>query len=323
MANWRPSSGPEVAAERAALQSRIRDYFEQQDVLSVDTPSLAKSASSDVHIESLAVTSTLTDDIAYLHTSPESHMKRLLAAGYPDIYSLCRVYRDGETGARHQIEFTMLEWYRLGFGLQNIIDEALAVIATACRRPQFVSTAIQLDYREAFIKFANVDPLQASIQELADAAAADASLRQTLGDDRDDWLDLILADKICRAFPADTLTVLRHYPISQAALSRQCPNDPLVADRFEIFLGELELANGYVELTDAGEQATRIETEQRQRHQRDLTLRKTDSQLIAALDSGLPQCAGVAIGVERLHMASVGTNDIRNVVTFTSDIAEN
>ena len=301
---------------------RIRDYFKGQDVLAVDTPSLSTSASSDLHIESLAVTSTLAGLPLYLHTSPESCMKRLLASGYPDIYSLCRVYRDGEVGKRHQTEFTMLEWYRLGFELQEIIDDTLAVIARACEQNRFVVDARQVEYRAAFIEYAGVDPIAADIRDLAAAANADDSLCDALGVDRDSWLDLILTSKVVTKFPADALTVITHYPGSQAAMSRLCPADPVVADRFEVFHGQLELANGYVELLDAHEQAARIAAEQQSRERLELPQRPADKKLVAALASGLPACAGVALGIERLQMILENTDDIRNVVTFDIDCGE-
>ena len=299
------------------MLQRLRAYFDAESVLEVDTPSLSATAVSDTNIESLEVRTDLTEAALYLHTSPEFCMKRLLASGYPDIYSICRVYRDGEVGRSHQPEFTMVEWYRLGFGLADIIADTLEAIAMALDDPMLARDVLIIDYRNAFMNVSNIDPLRASIDELAIAADADDELRRALGDARDDWLDLILATKIAPTFTADKFTVLQHYPASQAALAQICPADASVADRFEVFMGPVELANGYVELTDAGIQAERIENDQAVRESRGQITRPHDQSLLAALESGLPACAGVAMGLERLQMMHDKTDDIRNVISFS------
>ncbi len=316
MTDWRAASGPEVAISRAAMLQRLRAYFDAESVLEVDTPALSTTAVSDTNIESLEVRSELTNSPLFLHTSPEFCMKRLLASGYPDIYSICRVYRDGEAGRRHQPEFTMVEWYRLSFGLADIIADTLKAIAMALDDPTLEDEILVIDYRNAFIKVCNVDPLQASIGDLANAADADDGLRRALGDARDDWLDLILTTKIAPTFAADKFTVLQHYPASQAALAQICPADASVADRFEVFMGPVELANGYVELTDTRIQAERIANDQAMRESRGQVIRPHDQSLLAALESGLPACAGVAMGLERLQMMHDKTDDIRNVLSF-------
>lgn len=316
MTDWRPTSSVAVAARRGKLLQRLRTCFAQREVLEIDTPALSRTAVSDIHIESMEAHSTLSDEVLFLHTSPEFCMKRLLAAGYPDIYSICRVFRDGEAGAQHQPEFTMLEWYRRDFSLGDIIRDTLQVIAIGLDNPVISTSATVIDYRDAFQDCIGVDPLTAGINELADAAQADSGLRDSLGEVRDDWLDLLLSTRIAPAFPRDAVTVLRHYPASQAALARLCPSDPAVADRFEVFVGSLELANGYVELTDASLQAERIASDQSQRRQHGRRQRPPDEALLAALQHGLPPCAGVALGIERLQMIHENTDDIQNVITF-------
>jgi len=300
---------------------RLRACFDAASVLEVDTPTLSTAAVSDVNIESLEARSTLTEASLYLSTSPEFCMKRLLASGYPDIYSICRVYRDGEVGRRHQPEFTMVEWYRLGFGLADIIANTLEVIATALHDPKLTDDVLVIDYSKAFIDVSGINPLQATIDDLANVAEADEALRHALGNARDDWLDLILSTKIAPSFAADKLTVLQHYPASQAALAQICPDDSSVADRFEVFMGPVELANGYVELTDARVQAQRIADDQAMRKLRGQTIRPHDSSLLAALESGLPACAGVAMGLERLQMMHDKTDDIRDVISFPFETA--
>jgi len=299
---------------------RLRDYFDCESVLEVDLPALSPAAVSDIHIESLTVSSCLTSAPLFLNTSPEFCMKRLLASGYPDIYSICRVFRDAEVGRRHQPEFTMVEWYRLGFDLGEIIADTTAAIATALGDPTLAGDVVSIDYRDVFVTTCGVDPIEAGVAALADAADADVDLRRTLGDERDDWLDLLMTTRIAPSFAADKLTVVQHYPASQAALARLCPDDVRVADRFEVFMGTVELANGYVELTDAAMQEDRIGNDQATRSRRDNPIRPHDQNLLAALESGLPACAGVAMGLERLQMVHDKTDDIRNVIPFPFEV---
>ena len=299
------------------MSKRIRDYFAVNDVLEVDTPALSTFAASDTQIESFEIPSSqVGTQPMFLHTSPEFCMKRLLCAGYPDIFSICRVFRDGESGRRHQPEFTMVEWYRLGFGLDAMIEDTLNMIHAALTGGIVGQEALRFDYRHHFLETVGIDPLTASIEALADAAGADDTLRQSIGDERNDWLDLLLATRIAPTFDTHRLTVLRHYPASQAALARLCPHNPQVADRFEVFFGTSELANGYVELSDAREQANRMQQDNQERHRRGRKVRPRDVSLLAALEHGLPACAGVAVGLERLQMIYSGSNDIHDVLTF-------
>jgi lysyl-tRNA synthetase class 2 len=296
---------------------RVRACFEEAGVLEVDTPALSAAAVSDTQIESFEIAaSTVSNRPLFLHTSPEFCMKRLLADGYPDIFSICRVFRDGEAGSRHQPEFTMIEWYRLGMNLDDIIDDTVHVMRCALDDKAPVAEPVQLDYREAVLEATGLDPLNTDTASLANAVDADERLRAALGEEKDDWLDLLLATRVIPGFANDRLTVLKHYPASQAALARLCPADSRVADRFEVFLGPVELANGYVELADAAEQSARIAADNAARARRGRPARPVDQHLIAALESGFPACAGVAMGFERLQMIHDKTDDIRNVLTF-------
>lgn len=321
MSGWHPSSRPQAARRRAAMLDRARQYFLTEDVMPVDTPSLSPFAASDPHIDSLRVYAS-SGGRFFLRTSPEFHMKRLLAAGYPNIYSICRVFRDGEIGKRHLPEFTMIEWYRLGFKLPAIVADAAMLIAHCLDDASLIDSAFVIDYRDAFARFAGIDVLTASHDELASSAKADKSLRKTLGKNRDMWLDLVLAAVVAPKFAADRLTVLQHFPASKAALARLCPDDRQLADRFEIFMGSMELANGYVELTDAAEQRRRVDGELQQRRNMLRTVAPRDERLLEALDAGLPRCAGVAVGVERLQMLLDGTDDIGDVVTFSFEAGD-
>lgn len=215
--DWRPGSDWPVAARRAKLLERVRGYFAAQDVLAVDTPTLWTATVTDPMIESIA-----TADGRYLATSPEFAMKRLLAAGYPDICSIGRVFRGGESGRRHQPEFTMIEWYRRGFGLAEIVDDTLGLIAHALERPALRDTAGKQDYADLFTEYADVDPLEAPLEDIIAAAGADAGLCDSLGERRNAWLDLVLATVIAPRLPRDRLTVVEHYPLAQGALARRC-----------------------------------------------------------------------------------------------------
>jgi lysyl-tRNA synthetase class 2 len=312
--------GPDAALRRAAMKRRLRACFEAQGVLEVDTPALSHGAVSDPHIESFEIAASgVSTHPLYLHTSPEFAMKRLLAAGYPDIFSICRVFRDGEAGRRHQPEFTMIEWYRLGMELGAIIDDTLRVIAAALNGGAPAREPLVIDYRDALREVCSIDLFDADVAALARAAGADKELKRAIGDDRDDWLDLLLATRVVPSFTSDRLTVLRHFPASQAALARRCPDDARVADRFEVFLGAMELANGYVELTDAAEQVERMGRDNASRARRGRPRRPVDQDLLEALRHGLPACAGVAMGLERLQMVCENTDDIGNVITFSFD----
>lgn len=315
--SWQPSSDARTASRRAALLERARDFFSTRGVLAVDTPALAHATASDPNVDSLSVRSSLSDRPLYLATSPESAMKRLLAAGYPDIYSICRVFRDAELGRRHELEFTMIEWYRHDYSLDEMTAETCALIAAVLDRPTLEQTVDRVEYRQVFDEETGLDPLHVAVADLADAAEADDRLRAALGDEPDAWLDLVFATRVAPAFDPARITVVRHYPASQAALSRLCPNNPQLAERFEVFYAGLELANGYVELTDAHEQRRRIEADLATRRAAGREAVPVDESLLAALEHGLPECAGVAVGFERLQMIYDATEDIADVIPFT------
>jgi lysyl-tRNA synthetase class 2 len=310
--------GAAVATRRAQMLQNVHSFFRDRNILEVDTPVLSGHTVTDLHIESIRAASAHRRTL-YLQTSPEHFMKRLLAAGYPDIYQVCKVFRDGESGRKHLAEFTLIEWYRLDFALQEIMQDAIDLVSALLTRerisaePQFVS------YAEAFQGALSLDPFSADIDALAKSANADERLKLTLGSNRDAWLDLLLADKVVETFANDRLTVLHHYPASQAALARHCPDDKNLADRFELFYGSVELANGYVELRDADEQLERCKQDQELRQENGLPVPDIDENLIAALRAGLPACAGVAVGFDRLFMINEDAIDIHTISSFTLD----
>lgn len=297
------------------MLQRARQFFADRKILEVETPALAAHATMDPNIASIRA--VVSDQPAYLCTSPEYHMKRLLAAGYPDIYQIARVYRDGESGRFHLPEFTMAEWYRLGFGLHDMIGESIEFIALMLGDDSYSRHTDSVSYTTAFAEALNIDPLQTTIETIASRLEADEDLIDRLGNDRDAWLDLAMATVVAPSFAGQKLTVIHHYPSSQAALARKCPDNPAFADRFEIYFGGLELANGFVELTDAGEQKERFQNDQAIRREKNVDVPEIDENFIGALEQGLPACAGVAIGLDRLLVICCDTDDIQKVTTFT------
>jgi len=313
--SWRPLAGPAVAANRARLLQRAREFFETRGILEVDTPALSTYAITDPHIESLSVSSAMVPEL-FLHTSPEHKMKRLLAAGFGDIYQICKVFRDGERGRNHLAEFTLVEWYRLNFGLREIMHDTIEFVAALLDRSGLASSAEFISYEDAFRNTVNLSSRTVDAAELATCVNADEQLKRAIGDNADAWLDLVLAEKIVPEFADDKLTALFHYPATQAALARICSDDAVVADRFELFYGSLELANGFVELTDADEQLSRFERDRLARRESNAPVHQVDKELINALRAGLPPCAGVAVGFDRLLMLHEGQSDISAVTNF-------
>jgi lysyl-tRNA synthetase class 2 len=313
--SWRPGADVATARARAAMLDHVRDYFRDAGVLQVCTPVLGGDSVTDPNVESIPCETTAGR--AYLQPSPEYFMKRLLAADYPDIYQVGPAFRDGENGRRHATEFTMLEWYRRGFDLQQIIDDAVTLSRRLITRHS-LNGVDDIHYSAAFEQHLDLDPLTATAQDIADAVSADPTLREAIGDDRDAWLDLALATRVASSFPADRLTVLHHFPASQSALARLDPDAPDVAERFELFVGSVEIANGFVELTDAAEQRRRFDQDRRKRRSAGQTVPAIDERFLQALESGLPECAGVALGLDRVLMIDEGLDDIRQVQSFAS-----
>lgn len=322
---WRPSASLEVLETRAELLRAARVFFAARDVLEVETPALAECGVTDPHIAGLTVRLAARPDRDYfLQTSPEYAMKRLLAAGSPDIYQVCRVFRDGELGRRHQPEFTMIEWYRRGFSLDEMIDETCLFIATLfAAAPASPAPASTTRYRYAslFEHATGLDPLQAELDELRRRArelAPDLSdeLERQLGDRRSQWLDLLMSHAVVPGLPDDALTAVHHYPAAQGALARRDPDDPRCAERFEVFYGGTELANGYRELTDPAEQLARFAADRDNRAAAGLPDMQADPLLLAALEHGLPECGGVAVGFDRVLMCALGAETIDAVIGF-------
>ncbi|MDY4339681.1 EF-P lysine aminoacylase EpmA [Xanthomonas sp. LF07-6] len=302
---------------RARLNAAIRGFFAARGVLEVETPMLSAAGNTEPNIDSFQTRFSGHVDagpaLRWLRTSPEYPLKRLLAAGIGDCYELGRVFRNGEAGGRHNPEFTMLEWYRVGWDHRQLIEETVELVRTALALVGRSATLQVLSYRELFLQGLGLDPFAAPLEALQQPLREIRIDADGLG--RDDWLDLLMTHRLQPAFPADRLTVVHDWPASQCALARVRDGDPPVAERFELYLGGYELANGYHELNDAAEQRRRFLRDHALRQARGAVLPPLDERLLQALPA-LPDCAGVAVGVDRLLMAMRGTAQIGEVLAY-------
>lgn len=319
--DWHPSASIEALRERARLLRAVRAFFAERDIFEVETPVLGHAGSTDVHLDSLSL-SAITPagrERLWLQTSPEFHMKRLLAAGSGPIFQLARSFRDGEVGRRHNIEFTMLEWYRPGFSLGELIDETEALIRTLL--PDAGPRRLRR-YRELFREQLAIDPFTTPLEALRSLAGKRGGLEMT-GSDRDGCLDLLMSLVIEPTLGRHGIDVVIDYPASQAALARKRrdPEDGVeIAARFEVYMNGLELANGYDELIDASEQAARFADDNRQRERLGKLPVDVDAHLVAALQAGIPAGSGVALGFDRLTQLALGKRSVAEVMAFATPI---
>jgi lysyl-tRNA synthetase class 2 len=299
------------------MLAEVRSFFAGRGVLEVETPILSASTVTNPATSSLEVRANARIvNRQWLHTSPEYHMKRMLADGFPDIYQVCRVFRDDEIGRWHRREFTMIEWYRLGMNLGGLIDETVDLFSTlAATADRQLEPAERVPYRTAFQQATGLDPCTAGDNEiLAAAQRVDESLR---GLDRHSSIDLLMVASVAPAMPVDRLTILYDYPSDQADLARLCPTDSRLAERFEIFLGTVEIANGYRELTDPDELAGRMKSDRAYRAQCGMPDVPSDSLLLDAMRHGLPECAGVAVGFDRCLALLLGQDSLAGTMAFS------
>jgi len=318
---WLPSATRERLAQRAALLATVRQFFETRSVLEVETPMLVNAAVTDVSLRPVEL--VLGERRLFLQTSPEYAMKRLLAAGMGDVYQLCKVVRGDERSRVHNPEFTMLEWYRVGFEMTGLIQEVAALLDALVTRVGGKARALRrVSYREVFQTSLQIDPLGASTEDLAKIAAAHGLTGHNLTElGRDELLDFLMGAVIGPTLGRGEWLALTHYPASQAALAQLDPADPRVALRFEIYADGIELANGFQELADANEQRARFMADNAARRTQGLPQMPIDEPLLAALEAGLPACSGVALGFDRAMMVAVGAKRIDEVVSFTIEYA--
>ncbi len=315
--DWSPGCRLDALHRRAQVMRTVREFFARRQVLEVETPLLAHGGATDIHLASLRVPGGIAGAEGYLQTSPEFAMKRLLAAGSGPIFQICKAFRAAERGSRHNPEFTLLEWYRPGFSLQALMHEVSELLQRVgiASKPGFRS------YRELFLQYVALDPFAADEAEIQQRAAEVSGMSATVLD-RDEALDVLLTHLIEPNLGQGQPEFVYGYPASQAALAKvEIIEGYPQARRFELYLNGLELANGYDELVDADEQRRRFEADNQARVERGLPPVSIDRRLLAALAQGMPDCAGVALGVDRLLMCLMQTQRIDEVMAFTIDRA--
>jgi lysyl-tRNA synthetase class 2 len=315
--DWRPTASIATLEIRASMLRAVREYFTATRALEVDTPTLSTAAVTDVHLASVAATTN--GRRTFLHTSPEYAMKRLLAAGCGDIWQICKVYRDGESGRYHNPEFTMIEWYRLGMDHHALMSDVERLISAVLPPSRAFDRSERLSYREAVQLHAGIDPFDHPVPVLvARLESSGIEVPRDVKGDRDACLDLIMGVLVGPRLGHERLTFIYDYPASQAALARIRGQ---VASRFEAYMDGLELANGFHELGNAAEQRARFEQDLAERAKRGLPAMPIDERFLAALEHGLPDCSGVALGFDRLVMCATGAKHIDAVLAFPFDRA--
>lgn len=317
--SWQPQASFDLLRLRARLYQSIREFFAQRDVLEVDTPSLSFAATTDPNIESFKTVfhhgGESSGQDLYLITSPEFHMKRLLAAGSGSIYQLCHVFRQSELGAQHNPEFTMLEWYRLGMDYGELMKEVAELVTKLLNRE--LKETEYLTYQQAFLRYVGIDPLSAGLEELRQLAQqAGFTIPAHNQDDKDLYLDFLMSHRVQPKLGEGRLSFVYEYPASQCALARIAPHNGQVAERFELFIEGRELANGFHELANADEQLRRFQREQERRESQGVGSVVIDQSLIDALHAGLPDCSGVALGVDRLIQFIDAKKLLNDVLAF-------
>jgi elongation factor P--(R)-beta-lysine ligase len=318
MVDWKPTATRSMLEHRSALLTHARHFFGDRGVLEVDTPIVVNAPVTDVHIHSARVQFADDPRPFFLHTSPEYAMKRLLTAGSGDIFQICHVVRGLERGRQHNAEFTLIEWYRVGYTLDRLMSEVENLVRTLLSDVAFELNSERLTYQDAFLRELSLDPFTATLEELAAVA-------KTLGfeasAERDELLELLMGAAIGPKLGRNSLTFVHDYPASQAALARLNPRDSRTALRFELYCKGMELANGFQELASAAEQRARFERDNEERRRRGLPTYEIDERLLAALETGLPDCAGVALGFDRTLMLAAEVDHIDDVLAFPTDRA--
>lgn len=315
-AAWRPSAALDALRDRAHLLEDLRAWMRAEDVLEVETPLLSKAGSPELHLDSMHVPRAFPDGApGWLVTSPEFHLKRLLAAGAGDVYSVARVFRAGEAGRWHNPEFTLVEWYRRDADLTRLMSDIEALLMRLLPAKLLHLEPERITYREAFVRYAGLDPFTAGLENLQ-KRAGDA--RET---DRDSLLERIAGFTVYPALGAGRISLIHDFPASQASLAHIRAGNPSVAERVEAIVEGVELVNGFAELSDAGEQRRRFESDRAARVAAARDCPYPDENFLAALESGLPPCAGAALGFDRLTALALGANGIVEVMAFPQDRA--
>ena len=323
MKTYQPSCSLDALKARAEMYTKIRHFFAERNVLEVETPILSQAAVTDVHLASVQVQRHIHGKLntQYLQTSPEFPMKRLLASGSGAIYQICKVFRDDEHGRKHNSEFTMLEWYRPSLDLKGLMHET-ADLLEVCLAHRFGEVRPYiLSYKHAFQDRLDINPLQATLKQLKETANR-VGLNLDLGNDRLAYMDLLFSHFVEPSLGFDAPVFLTDFPPEMASLAKVKTDEEgeLVAARFEVYIEGLELANAYDELLDAAVLAARFDADNAERAQQGLPVIPTDQYLLAALPN-MPECSGIALGIDRLLMVAMNKMKIEQVITFPAEIA--
>ena len=317
---WQPSASIKNLLTRAKLIEESRRFFTDRGLLEVETPVLSEFGVTDVHLATFSTEFVSPfgeqSKTLWLSTSPEYHMKRLLAAGSGPIFQIGKVFRNEEAGNRHNPEFIMLEWYRPHFDMYRLINEVDDLLQQILECPP----AESMSYQFAFQQYVGLDPLSADLAELVEKAKKH-QLMGAENESRDTLLQFLFSAVVEPQIGQEAPVVVYHFPASQAALAQISSEDLRVAERFEFYYKGLELANGFHELSDAREQLRRFQQDNLQREKMGLPVRAIDTRLLSALQAGIPNCSGVALGVDRLLMIAMGAEHIKEVISFAIDNA--
>ncbi|QXP87968.1 EF-P lysine aminoacylase EpmA [Methylococcus capsulatus] len=317
--DWRPSCPPAMLRRRAELLRKIRRFFAEREVLEVETPLLSHGTVTDPHLSVFSVGGGSDGSSRlFLQTSPEFAMKRLLAAGSGSIYQICKAFRRDESGRFHNPEFTLLEWYRVGFGLDELIEETDALLQILSENIRPLAASEHLSYRESFLRHAGIDPLDAGFADFAGCAASHGlqEAEAICGTDRSIWLDLLFSHLVQPHLGRGRFTFVRDFPAILPSLARFKPDDERLVERVEVFLDGLELGNGFFELCDPLEQEYRFERDIAARIDAGLPVPEKDRRLLDALKAGLPDCAGIALGIDRLLLGLHRLDAIADTLAF-------
>lgn len=316
MSNWLPSASLDILKQRAELLRKTRIFFEQRDILEVETPTISRFPTLDLHLEPFSLKTHPEQSVRYLITSPEYQMKRLLAAGTDSIFQICKAFRRDESGHQHNPEFTMMEWYRVGWDHWQLMEEVEELLDELLD----CGKADRMSYAEAFSRFLNLDPFSLTLEDFLDFCAKSkvippAYLKKK-DNCRDEWLIFLAGMFIEPKLGLDRPVFIHDYPSTQANLAKIYPENPELAMRFELFFQGMELGNGFCELTDSVQQKKRFYHENQLRNKSGKMELPVDVSLLAALEQGLPDCAGVALGLDRIVMLKTGKKTIDDVITF-------
>ena len=321
--DFKPTCDIQALKARAKLYRQIRQFFIERDVLEVETPILSQAGVTDVHLASVQAQRHLhgKKQTHYLQTSPEFAMKRLLASGSGAIYQICKVFRDDEHGRKHNSEFTMLEWYRPQFSLKDLMLEVTDLLNVVLAERFGEVRPTVLSYKHAFIDRLDLNPLQATLQQLKDAAHR-VGLNLDLGDDRLAYIDLLFSPMVEPSLGFDTPVFLTDFPPELASLAKTKLDEDgeFVAARFELYIEGLELANAYDELIDAEVLRSRFQADNAEREKLGLHVMPIDEYLLAALPN-MSECAGIALGIDRLLMVVMNQMKLEKVITFPADVS--